>query len=115
ASESADRHHVTTNDGTMTARAVIVATNAFTSELFPELRAIRPHQSQVQVTELAPDRARGRVITCETGPAFFSQPRAGARQDFAPLLMGGGADRPMTTPSSRRRSARVHHELLALR
>lgn len=113
--ESAHRHHVTTDAGVMTARAVIVATNAFTSELFPELRAIRPHQSQVQVTELAPDRARGRVITCEAGPAFFSQPREGARHDVAPLLMGGGADRPMTTPSSRRRSARVHRELLALR
>jgi hypothetical protein len=29
--------------------------------------------------------------------------------------MGGGADRPMASPSSRRRSSRVHHELLALR
>jgi glycine/D-amino acid oxidase-like deaminating enzyme/CRP-like cAMP-binding protein len=110
-----DRHTVMTDHGTIAARAVIVATNAFTSELFPELSAIRPHQSQVQVTELAPDRARGRVVTCENGPAFFSQPREGARNGVAPLLMGGGADRPMATPSSRRRSMRVHEALLALR
>lgn len=114
-SESADRHVVTTDQGMIVARVVIVATNAFTSELFPELSSIKPHQSQVQVTELAPDRARGRVITCENGPAFFSQPREGARNGAAPLLMGGGADRPMTATSSRRRSSRVHRELLALR
>ena len=114
-SETLDRHAVVTDRGTIAARCVIVATNAFTGQLFPELKAIKPHQSQVQVTELAPDRARGRVITCERGPAFFSQPRAGARNGFAPLLMGGGADRPMTSPSSRRRSARVHDALLEIR
>jgi glycine/D-amino acid oxidase-like deaminating enzyme len=115
ASEGGERQLVSTDQGTIVARAVIVATNAFTSELFPELSAIRPHQSQVQVTELAPDRARGRVITCESGPAFFSQPREGARNGLAPLLLGGGPDRPMRAPASRRRSARVHDQLLSLR
>ena len=114
-SEAGDRQLVVTDRGTIVARSVIVATNAFTSELFPELGAIKPHQSQVQVTELAPDRARGRVVTCEHGPAFFNQPRDAARAGSAPLLMGGGADRPMRAPSSRRRSPRVHDELLAIR
>jgi glycine/D-amino acid oxidase-like deaminating enzyme/CRP-like cAMP-binding protein len=114
-SETAERHAVVTDRGTIMTRRVIVATNAFTSLLFPELGAIRAYQSQVQVTELAPDRARGRVITCEEGPAFFNQPRDAARGGSAPLLMGGGADRPMRSPSSRRRSPRVHDELLALR
>lgn len=114
-SEADDRHVVLTERGVIIARCLVVATNAFTSQLFPELKAIRPHQSQVQVTELAPDRARGRVVTCEHGPAFFNQPRMGARNGLAPLLMGGGADRPMTSPSSRRRSARVHTELLGIR
>jgi glycine/D-amino acid oxidase-like deaminating enzyme len=114
-SEGSDRHVVSTDQGMIVARTIIVATNAFTSELFPELGAIRPHQSQVQVTELAPDRACGRVVTCENGPAFFNQPREGARSGMAPLLMGGGPDRPMRAPSSRRRSARVHEQLLALR
>jgi glycine/D-amino acid oxidase-like deaminating enzyme len=114
-SEAADRHLVITDRGTIVAHSVIVATNAFTSQLFPELGAIKPHQSQVQVTEWAADRARGRVVTCEHGPAFFNQPRDAARAGVAPLLMGGGADRPMKTPSSRRRSPRVHDELLAIR
>ena len=114
-SETGERHSVVTDQGTITARCVIVATNAFTSELLPELGAIRSHQSQVQLTEFAPDRARGRVVTCENGPAFFCQPRESARQGFAPLLMGGGADRRMRSPSSRRRSSRVHAELLTLR
>jgi hypothetical protein len=94
---------------------VIVATNAFTSRLFPELAAIRPRQSQIQVTEGAPDRARGRVVTSEDGPVFFNQPRGNARHGRAPLLMGGGDDRLMRNPSSRRRSIAVHRTLLALR
>lgn len=115
-SESADAHHVTTDRGTIVARRLIVATNAFTSAIFPELGAIRPRQTQIQVTEHAPDRARGRVITCEDGPVFFNQPRAGARHGRAPLLMGGGGDdRPMKSPGSRRRSQAVHDRLLALR
>ena len=109
------RHRVVTAGGTISAASVIVATNAFTARLFPELAAIRPHQSQIQVTEDAPDRARGRVVTCEDGPVFFNQPRSGARRGRAPLLMGGGRDRPMRDPSSRRISPVVHRRLLELR
>ena len=46
---------------------------------------------------------------------FFNQPRGDARRGRAPVLMGGGADRPMANPSSRRRSIQVHRRLLALR
>ena len=114
-SDADDRHRVVTDRGTITAKSVIVATNAFTPRLFPELRAIKPYQSQIQVTENAPDRTRGRVVTSEAGPVFFNQPRGGAAKGRAPLLMGGGADRPMKNPSSRRRSPRVHQLLLELR
>jgi hypothetical protein len=115
ASESEDVHRVTTDRGTITARRVIVATNAFTSRLFPELSEIKPHQSQIQVTEWVADRARGRVVTCEEGPVFFNQPRASVHNAHAALLMGGGDDRPVSRPSSRRRSPQVHDTLLALR
>ena len=115
ASRGPNEHQVLTERGTIIARRVIVATNAFTSQLFPELGEIRPHQSQIQVTESAPDRTRGRVVTCEEGPVFFNQPRNAARDGLAPVLMGGGADRPMQSPSSRRRSPRVHDQLLELR
>lgn len=114
-SEGHHQQRVVTDRGVIVAQCVIVATNAFTNQLFPELAAIRAHQSQIQVTEHAPDRARGRVVTCEDGPTFFSQPRVGAHNGHAPLLMGGGADRPMKSPSSRRRSLKVHVKLLALR
>ena len=115
ASEGERLHRVVTSEGVVEARAVVVATNAFTAGLLPELGAIRPHQSQVMLTENAPDRARGRVVTCEDGPVFFNQPRADARRGRAPLLMGGGADRPMRNPRSRRRSPAIHHTLLGLR
>jgi len=109
------RHVIETDEGSLLARSVIVATNAFTSQLFPELGAIRPVQSQISVTEFAPDRCRGRVVTSEEGPVYFNQPRAGACHGMAPLLLGGGDDRPMRNPSSRRRSPKVHARLLELR
>jgi len=114
-SDGASRHRVVTDRGTIAARRVIVATNAFTGMLFPELGAIRAYQSQVLATERAPDRARGRVITSEIGPVFFNQPRAGAGGGRAPLVFGGGPDRPMANPASRRRSPAVHAHLMRLR
>jgi FAD dependent oxidoreductase len=107
---SPDRHYLTTDRGRIVARRVIVATNAFTRELLTEMRSISPRQSQIML-----DRARGRTITTEQGPAFFNQPRAGARNGRAPLLFGGGKDRPMKNPASRRRSLGIHKLLLRLR
>src|SRR5262249_11660457 len=75
---SADGECLVVHDGgAIRTTAVVVATNAFTSQLLPELEAIRPFQSQIMVTEHAPDRTRGRVVTTEYGPTFFNQPRGG--------------------------------------
>ena len=112
---AADEHDVLTDAGTIRTRRIIAATNAFTSELFPELASIRPHQSQVQVTEHAPDRTHGRVVTSEEGPVFFNQPRSGVHGGRGPVLLGGGDERLMHSPSSRRRSWKAHVALLALR
>lgn len=114
-SESDGTHTVVTVEGEISADRVIVATNAFTRDLLPELAAIRPRQSQVMVTEHAPDRAGGRIVTTEYGPAYFSQPRGGLRNGRTPVIFGGGADRPMANPSSRRRSRGIHDQLLGLR
>src|SRR5262245_38564747 len=114
-SADAEEHRIVTDRGTIVARRVIVATNAFTRNLLPELAAIQPYQSQIMVTEHVLDRARGRIVTSDEGPVFFNQPREGARDGRAVLLMGGGDDRPMDNPSSRRRSLSVHARLLALR
>ncbi len=110
-----DEHRVVTDRGTISARRVIVATNAFTPDLLPELSAIEPYQSQILVTEHVVDKVRGRIVTSDSGPVFFNQPRQGARKGCAPLLMGGGADRPMKNPTSRRRSPAVHEDLMKLR
>lgn len=67
------------------------------------------------MTDHVPDRVRGRIVTSDNGPIFFNQPREGARDGRASLLMGGGDDRPMKNPSSRRRSPAVHARLIALR
>ena len=114
-SSGSDTHRVVTDRGTIIARRVIMATNAFTRNVLPELSAIEPYQSQIIVTEHVADRARGRIVTSDNGPIFFNQPREGARDGRAPLLMGGGDDRPMKNPSSRRRSPAVHTQLIALR
>ena len=110
-----DEHRVITDRGTISARRIIVATNAFTPDLLPELSAIEPYQSQILVTEHVVDRARGRIVTSDSGPVFFNQPRQGAGKGRAPLLMGGADDRPMKNPSSRRRSPAVHEHLMKLR
>ncbi|MGZ5898045.1 MAG: NAD(P)/FAD-dependent oxidoreductase, partial [Xanthobacteraceae bacterium] len=110
-----NKHRIVTDRGAITCQHVIVATNAFTRELIPELSAIEPYQSQILVTEHVPDRARGRIVTSDQGPIFFNQPREGARDGRAPLLMGGGDDRPMRNPTSRRRSSAIHKTLLTLR
>ena len=110
-----NEHRVRTERGEIVARSVVVATNAFTRELLPELSAIEPYQSQIIVTEHVPDRARGRIVTSDEGPVFFNQPREGAVNGHAPLLMGGGDDRRMKNPSSRRRSPAVHARLLSIR
>lgn len=106
---------VVTNRGEIFARCVIVATNAFTSLLFPELKAIQPRQSQVSITKFVLDRCRGRLVTSEEGPVYFNQPRDGMFDGRAPLLMGGGKDRLLKNPQSRRRSKAIHAQLLAHR
>ena len=105
---------VTTPEGRVVARRVVVATNAFTRELLPELPIV-PFQSQVMLTEHVSDRTRGRIVTSEEGPVYFHQPRSGVRGGRAPLLFGGGDDRPLANPRSRRRSGAVHRLLLELR
>lgn len=114
-SVGAEEHRVMTDRGVISARRIIIATNAFTRDLLPELSAIEPYQSQILVTEHVTDRVHGRIVSSDSGPVFFNQPREGARDGRAPLLMGGGADRPMKNPLSRRRSAAVHAHLMNLR
>lgn len=97
-------HQLKTNMGLLKARQVIVATNAFTSELLPELSAIKPHQSQIAITDSTPDYCKGRLITSEDGPLYLNQPRVRSKNGLVPLLIGAGDDRPMKNPYYRKRS-----------
>src|SRR5262249_13877560 len=78
------------------------------------LRASSPIKVKIMITEHVGDRARGRIVTSDDGPVFFNQPREGAGEG-ACWIWGGGDDRPMHNPASRRRSPEVHARLLALR
>jgi glycine/D-amino acid oxidase-like deaminating enzyme len=105
---------VTTSEGSVEAGRIVLATNAFTRELLPEL-PIEPYQSQVLVTEDVEDRTGGRIVTSEEGPVYFNQPRGGLRDGLAPLVLGGGDDRPLGDPRVRLRSKAVHDLLIELR
>lgn len=107
----ATKQQVHTNRGIITAQYVIVATNAFTRDLLPELHALHPRHSQIMVTEHAQNRTRGRIVTSEIGPVYFHQPDH-KNQDKAPLIMGGGPDRKVENPQSRDRSLEVHQLLV---
>ena len=51
------------------------------------------------LTEHVADRTRGRIVTSEDGPVYFNQPRGGLRDGRAPLVFGGGDDRPLGEPA----------------
>jgi len=103
---------IDTPGGRLTAHRVIFATNAFTSGLLPELRAIRYYQSQILNLEHVRDSIHGMTVTENKGDLYYNFPGArrytdasGVRRGM--LLVGGGLDRPGGNPFELRRSAAV--------
>ncbi len=103
---------IETTRGIITTRRVIFATNAFTSTLLPEMRAIRYYQSQILNLEHVRDTLKGMTITEKKGDLYYNFPMArkyvdahGAERGM--LLVGGGLDRPGKDPFERRRSSEV--------
>ena len=103
---------VETAEGRITTRAVIMATNAFTSTLLPELAWVRYYQSQILTLEHVEDTLGGMTVTEKKGDLYYNFPRArrytdgaGARRGM--LLAGGGLDRPGSDPAVLRRSRAV--------
>ena len=86
-SMSPDRHYVTTDRGRIVARRVIVATNAFTRELLPEMRNISPRQSQIMLTEHALDRARGTHHHHRARPSLFQSAARRCTQRTCPAVV----------------------------
>jgi len=101
-----------TSRGVVTARRVVFATNAFTSNLLPEMRAIRYYQSQVLNLEHVRDTIGGMTITEKKGDLYYNFPKArkyrdGEGRSRGMLLVGGGLDRPGHDPFLLRRSLTV--------
>jgi glycine/D-amino acid oxidase-like deaminating enzyme len=101
-----------TNKGDIRAERVVVATNAFTSELFPELKAIQYYQSQIMNMEHVQDTIGGRTVTEAKGDLYYNFPKAARYTDEEGVErgmahVGGGLDRPGKNPHQLRRSKAV--------
>lgn len=111
------RWAVATARGTVSAAKVVMAANAFTASLLPDLAGgIVPYRSQVQVTEHVAEKWGGRTVTAERGDLYGHHPNGARYRDEAgvsraPLLLGGGKDAPTRRPGAPPRS-RATHELL---
>ncbi|MDY7231668.1 NAD(P)/FAD-dependent oxidoreductase [Hyalangium rubrum] len=103
---------VCTAEGDIRARRVIVATNAFTSHLFPELEKIECYQSQILNLEHVEDRLKGMTVTEKKGDLYYNFPQATRYVDDqnvrrGMLHVGGGLDRPAPAPEDLQRSNAV--------
>ncbi|HEX8682874.1 MAG TPA: FAD-dependent oxidoreductase [Ardenticatenaceae bacterium] len=103
---------VCTAEGDIVARRVIVATNAFTSQLFPELAQIECYQSQIMNLEHVTDSLKGMTVTEKKGDLYYNFPGERRYVDAegvtrGMLHVGGGLDRPAPLPEDLQRSASV--------
>lgn len=112
-----DAWKVVTPRGTIRAARVILATNAFTSALLPQLKAVTPYRSQIQITEHVEERWGARLLTADSGDLYGHHPNGERYQGVdgvsrAPLLIGGGKDAPTHADPRRVPRSRRTHELL---
>lgn len=112
-----DAWSVVTPRGTIRTKKVILATNAFTSALLPQMAAVTPYRSQIQITEHVAERWGARLLTADSGDLYGHHPN-GERYEGAdgvtraPLLIGGGKDAPTKADPRRVPRSRRTHELL---
>ena len=96
---------VCTSEGDITARCVIVATNAFTSQLFPDLDKICCYQSQIMNLEHVVNNLKGMTVTEKKGDLYYNFPQARQYIDSqnvrrGMIHVGGGLDRPAPAPKT---------------
>jgi glycine/D-amino acid oxidase-like deaminating enzyme len=113
ASKARDEHHIRTTRGTIKARRVIVAVNAFTSQIFPQLRDIQPFRSQIVNYTHVRNDLNGITFTAKDGDIYGNFPKQdwyrsqdGVRRGT--LHLGGGLDTPFTGPEHARPSTKVY-------
>lgn len=76
-----DDVEVQTSEGLIRAKKVIVATNAFTPQLFPELSAIKTHVSQIFNLEHMRNHLQGMVVTEQYGDIYYNFPKSKTYHD----------------------------------
>jgi glycine/D-amino acid oxidase-like deaminating enzyme len=102
-SKNPQKHEIKTDRGTITAKRVVVATNAFTSEVFPELSDIKYKRSQVLTMEHVKNDLGGITYTAKDGDIYANCPQQDEYVDQSGekrgmLLVGGGLDTLATNP-----------------
>jgi glycine/D-amino acid oxidase-like deaminating enzyme len=103
---------VCTAEGDIHARRVVIATNAFTSQLFPELERIECYQSQIMNLEHVENPLKGMTVTEKKGDLYYNFPQAtqyvdGQNVRRGMLHVGGGLDRLAPAPEDLQRSVGV--------
>lgn len=103
---------VVTARGTIKAKRVIVATNAFTSKIFPELSDIRYFRSQLSAFNHVEDKLAGITVTAKDGDIYANFPKGERYIDEegrarGTLIVGGGKDTEGKEPSRALPSPRV--------
>ena len=79
---------IETAEGSISAGKVIVATNAFTPQLVPELKAIECVPSQENAFEHVPDPLNGATVTSQNGDIYFNFPKQNRKDGEGTLLYG---------------------------
>lgn len=101
---SPDEHRVITDRGTILAKKVIVATNAFTSQIFPELADVKYFRSQIARYEHVENDLAGITVTAKDGDIYANFPKGSQYVDErgtprGSLIVGGGKDVEDVDPS----------------
>jgi glycine/D-amino acid oxidase-like deaminating enzyme len=109
---------VKTARGEIRAKRVILATNAFSSRLFPELSLIEPYQSQILNLEHVENTIQGMTVTENQGDLYYNFPASKQYTDAKGIArgtahVGGGLDRPVENVDVLPRSIDVFHEVKA--
>jgi glycine/D-amino acid oxidase-like deaminating enzyme len=111
-SKRADRHIIKTERGDICAKKVIVATNAFTSEIFPQLKDIQYFRSQIVNYAHVKNSLNGITVTAKDGDIYGNFPKQDWYVDDrghqrGTLHLGGGQDTKAKNPARAQPSARV--------
>ncbi len=85
-------HLVETPKGTIRAKRVIVATNAFTSQIFPELADVKYFRSQLSSYAHVDNTLRGITVTAKDGDIYANFPKGEQVGERGTLIVGGGKD-----------------------